>query len=1125
MPTCLNPVSKPIHAVAKCLDLCIKPMHAVLVLLVGVAVTASCACAQRGLGKAEADGEYSWQKPHATVLPHGDLEWSPRPHTFESGSRTFYIDFASGDDAHPGTRAQPWKHHPWDHRATGRSASASGPATYVFKGGVTYRGKLLGTESGTPGEPIRLTCDPAWGDGSPARVYGSKRVTGSWRRGDARSTRRIPEPETVWYVDLPEGFDPGAVETRLSNLWMIDGAGRVVRMHLARDPDHEVTDRNYPLKHWKRWEAFDGTRGEGYLIDSDRKGKPKGFFDGAFIYSQHRGLMGTPHRLGVQDYDPDRGGFKVRTPGGGSLRWPPGGKGQVKYNREVRYFIENVPEYLDSPYEYYFDAAGAHANRLYVRLPQGVEPGDVTFEAGVVRSPIEIRDAAHIEISGLSFSFNNEDDGTYGYPWHLGVGAMVRVVGNCSEIAVRNNRFYNVVCAVSAFPRPWSGKGGAARLFRLEVGDFRNDRMENIRVADNDVRDSLAFSAIVLAGSSTSTGKRDRRPGRLGYVEVLRNRVVNSGSRPGKSPTGAMPAIGVTGIRRAHIAGNVVDTSWGSGIFTLGGKHSGGFEDVPLTRILVHHNKLENLMLACNDYGGLEHFQGGPIYQYNNVIRNVVGTTTFTHTELGYAFYWDGGFKLYGFNNILSGRIDPDNPDYYSHGAFWTVFGFLNNFWNNTVYRFDMGTGGSSGNRSAILGNVFVDMKKAFIAQNRPGDVSQLGGGDTGEQGRSGVASMAYGANVFHGEPRGGAAGTFGYVGGSAPGSRFNRAEVYGGDTLEELSEKLEMLGARDSSLGVHTSTPPLADPARGQFQPRPGSAVRNMGVKFFVPWSLARVVGEWSFQPSANDPATVNGEHFYMSEDLIARSMYYFVPRHHLRVNEADLGDYVDGPLEDWTRGALRFDGSRFAALSHADQTAPYSYRIRNGELQTRKRLKHTTLDMAENNFLIELYFRVDKLAGPAGLVGKMGDDAGYALSLDGEGRLRLDLASADEALPGRAGVTGPRVERGKWLHLIVEADRLARRVRFYVDGKLAAQGRLDLLPGVSLANEADFLVGKSADNRYFTGAIDFLRVSRGTLADARTTIDELYAWQFEGPFLRDFIGRRPAEGKRDAGAIEAHR
>jgi hypothetical protein len=48
-----------------------------------------------------------------------------------------------------------------------------------------------------------------------------------------------------------------------------------------------------------------------------------------------------------------------------------------------------------------------------------------------------------------------------------------------------------------------------------------------------------------------------------------------------------------------------------------------------------------------------------------------------------------------------------------------------------------------------------------------------------------------------------------------------------------------------------------------------------------------------------------------------------------------------------------------------------------------------------------------------------------------------------------------------------------------------------------------------------------DFLRVCRSTLAESKTSIEELYAWEFNGPFLRDFTGKVPANGKRDAGAI----
>jgi hypothetical protein len=64
--------------------------------------------------------------------------------------------------------------------------------------------------------------------------------------------------------------------------------------------------------------------------------------------------------------------------------------------------------------------------------------------------------------------------------------------------------------------------------------------------------------------------------------------------------------------------------------------------------------------------------------------------------------------------------------------------------------------------------------------------------------------------------------------------------------------------------------------------------------------------------------------------------------------------------------------------------------------------------------------------------------------------------------------------------------------------------------------------LVGKGPQGNYFNGDIDFLRLSKGTLADARTSIKELYHWELDGPFLRDFTGKLPLGKARDAGAIE---
>ena len=115
------------------------------------------------------------------------------------------------------------------------------------------------------------------------------------------------------------------------------------------------------------------------------------------------------------------------------------------------------------------------------------------------------------------------------------------------------------------------------------------------------------------------------------------------------------------------------------------------------------------------------------------------------------------------------------------------------------------------------------------------------------------------------------------------------------------------------------------------------------------------------------------------------------------------------------------------------------------------------------------------------------------------------------------KAAVTGTaKVNDGKWHHVLAEADRAAGKATIYVDGKAAGEGKLDAIAqDASLANTADFVVGKG-----LAGAVDFLRVCRSTLAESKTTIEELYAWEFDGPALRDFLGNKPA-GKRDAGAI----
>ena len=143
---------------------------------------------------------------------------------------------------------------------------------------------------------------------------------------------------------------------------------------------------------------------------------------------------------------------------------------------------------------------------------------------------------------------------------------------------------------------------------------------------------------------------------------------------------------------------------------------------------------------------------------------------------------------------------------------------------------------------------------------------------------------------------------------------------------------------------------------------------------------------------------------------------------------------------------------------------------------------------------------------------------EAGYSLRVNKTGGVTLAAQSGERKTSLASQST---VNDGRWHHVIAEADRQSGTFTIYIDGKQDASGP-GLSADVSLANDADLYVGGTPQGLHLDGAIEFMRIARGTLADAQTTIGELYAWEFNGPFLYDFTGReRPSDGGA-AGAID---
>ncbi len=1075
--------------------------------------------------------EYSWQKPHAKVLPMGNLEWAPDPFAFTPGETVRYVDYAAGDDASPGTRARPWKHHPWDAEATGNAARASGPITYVFKRGVIYRGQLVADESGEEGNPIRLTSDPSWGQGQ-AMLFGSIRLPEGWHRAQADELPKyMPDDGKIWVLDTsdikvnPDWIDnfarPAGDEFEVFSVFELRG-GRINRLHVARDPDWQPGNPNFPLDYWHQWDGFrhgdvvDGERVGRGGQDEDLKGKPEDFFEGGYLASQWKGNMGTPGWRKIQEghYNPEHG---TLLPTGWFV-----GKG-------TRYMIENVPAYLDAPGEFYFAREGSHKGNLYLRMPDDGNPNEAVLEVPAIQDLIAIRDQSHIEISGLEFRFNRVNYVGDQFLMQISNPACVRIGGNCRDVRVSNNTFRQIVTAVSAFPRP------DERLTELHAQGLLpwrpDDLLDRVYVSDNDIRYCEREAIVVFSGRGNGPGA-----GRLGHAEVLRNRLYEIGFRQGHWRYSAIPALRVWYPRTAEIAGNMIDRCWGCAIMVHGGKH-GDDSEAPLTRILVHHNKVENTVLAVNDYGAISLWQGGPMYCFDNVSGNCVGhapdrNLSSPWKNVGYPYYIDGGYKIYTFNNISWGRSNRMDDPYRNTGTYFMVFGFLNPVVNNTFFRAYKGIAGSSGNRSDILGNAVCDILTDFIASNRMGDPSLAGGGDTGEMGLRGVPTLAYANNLFYSDSEKTRAGRL-----YQPNRRALEAgaadKLIAADTVEEMSRQMQEFPTRCGKLGWRADRMPLRDPENRDYRPKPGSKAIDNGARYFVPWSLYATVGEWNFNQNRAHPDRAIDYHFYMTGEYFDRKMYEYIPTHDLKISEAQLDSYVESPSENWVPGALTFDGQRFGTVTDAsmredvlvnkqnwlakpqvskDKLPGEPWKIGDKHLRYPGRLRKT-LDISTENLLVEATLRTQRGHGGGTVAGKSDGRTGYRLAITDRGVAALELVHGGKTF---SMSTPEAVNDNQWHHVLAEIDRATGLAAMYLDGRQVGRKKLDLPADASLSNRADFVVGKG-----FRGVLDFLRVCQGTLADARTNIEELYTWQTEGPVTRDFCGNKPVR-RRDVGALE---
>jgi hypothetical protein len=1034
------------------------------------------------LGASEAP--YIWQQDQAKIIPTGDLTWQPEEFIFESAGDVRYIDYDNGDDTSQGTRETPWRHHPWDPAATGAAAAGGGVDTYVFKGGVIYRGHIVVPDrtSGSDEMPIRLTRDPDWGEGQ-AWIYGSQAVR-DWKHGSRHDD--IPEATRVWTAELD--FAPRA-------LWMVDEAGSNTRIHLAREPDWEISDPRDPLSEWWQWEnpnwwkhdynpsdprAVAGLKRGLYGIDTTHLTEDADYYEGATVRTEWGILMANPMPSVIEHFHEEAKAISFVTPFLG-----PG-----RIIRGHRYFLEDKPHYLDQAGEFWFQKRDK-GGTLHLRRPNDIDPNSVHIEAPRHINLIDADSVSHLHITGLGFRFCN-------YHWQHAdfifqhedvLGAAVRMLGGGEDVRVANCVFEHVNRAV-----------------RVDAQAPDQD-LDRIVISDNDIRfcDQAGITARNHAPRNSDSPERFSRLIRL---HILRNRLHEVNLRNARMDH--THAIDTLYPELAVVAGNVISRTWGGGIQIVAAKGDGQPIDTPLARILVFHNRTEETLLAACDWGAIRIVQGGDGYIFNNVVRDPGGYSHWRGIQgkpegtprFGFAYYLDGAYKHSVFNNIAWSPNNELGSKYANEAAFQTLISFENAVFNNSAFRYVDVTRNQSPQlgRWHYLGNIYQDISgHVFRLGNPPKQESQnqadvATGGDDHD-----LATFAFDNNVFYD-----ISGDYGLF--------IDKGPVY--QELDAMRAAMHDHQLMRADIGMEADKAPMRDPAAMDFRPSADSAAIDRGVRYFLPWGLSAVVGEWHFRRNMAHPQQITDHHWYMQGPYGWRNNYIDMPRWPLHADWATTDSYQQGPLEDWIPGALAFSGQP-AVLPHTDLLRGASYTPRRSkQTESIQAERFVTVDMGSNNFLIELHLRVD--AGTAGdLVTKYDGSTGYRLRVDAQGSLRfiLNAHGTESQLEQPAALAD-----GAWHHLIVEADRTAGSLRCYLDSSLVGESACRLPESASLANKADFLVGDGLH-----GAIEFLRVSRGSLRDAQTSIEELYAWQFDGPHLRDFTDHAPVGAGRDAGAIEA--
>lgn len=256
----------------------------------------------------------------------------------------------------------------------------------------------------------------------------------------------IPSSALTWHplagntIGLPSGVEPGRVYEADLSAYGVDSAprfvvrlddptGDVTRLPLAREPDWRVAKEWKHHEYW--WAATGGTeptpfeppfawhqtteieaeqlnRSEYYLTDHLPDTEPADIepgdlttlpdLVGATIWVMDTGQGHNTYRRVITEHDRAAGRIRVDEPT--IVQW------HVGLGWGSKYYVENLPAFIDTPGEWWFDKA---SKKIYLWPTVPADPATLGIELSWLDHGIDLSNRSHIMLDGLNFEFFDRD--------------------------------------------------------------------------------------------------------------------------------------------------------------------------------------------------------------------------------------------------------------------------------------------------------------------------------------------------------------------------------------------------------------------------------------------------------------------------------------------------------------------------------------------------------------------------------------------------------------------------------------------------------------------------------------------------------------------------------------------